>query len=128
MNDLSNEIKSHPLYQEAFNEFKKGNREKGYALLSKLNENEKIKKNLEEYSQKCGKYSQNFVGIIPKDSDKKIPNGFTKNSFTNNTKLLLQQKDKPEWKDIIAQVLYEGKPVYEDYYMFSMGTDFALFQ
>ena len=124
-------IRKHPIYQEALKAFSNGDDKKGRELISKLHKDPEITKNIDEHMDKNqGNIDKTCkdAGIILIKKDQEMPEGYTRNSYSNHTCISTQQKDLPEWKEIVARVEYEGKAVYEDHYMFNLTSENIIYQ
>ena len=123
-NESINNLRNSKLYQEAFSAFKSGDSKKGYELLhtlSKSNEFDPIKKHYEDNSEIINSELKS-KGIIMVNKEEQLPDGYHRNSFSDKTCITTQGKDLPEWSSIKAEILYDGKSVYEYHYTLKYTT------
>lgn len=113
--DLTNKIRSHPLYQEAFKAFSAGNKKLGMELMYKLQRDTELMSDISSSTQTNTKIDSPYVLIL---KDQPIPDDYNRNTFSEKTCITTQQRNLPEWKDIVTTVEYDGNSVYEDRYMF----------
>ena len=123
------ELKSHPLYQEAFAAFKSGDQKKGMELMHQLQQDPKIMNKVNKFCNDDNKFQQyaEKAGQTLISKDQPIPVGYNRNSFSEKTCITTQQKDLPEWEGITAVVEYDNREVYEDYYMMDFTTKNMLY-
>lgn len=123
MDNLTERIKSHPLYQKAFVAFSEGNKQLGMKLMYELQRDTDlmnyIKSQTENTTPSC-----DYVMITKEQS---IPKGYNRNTFSEKTCITTQQCDLPEWSDIITTVEYDDKTVYEDCYLFEFTESQMLY-
>ncbi|VBB17741.1 hypothetical protein YASMINEVIRUS_204 [Yasminevirus sp. GU-2018] len=122
--NIYDKVRSHPLYQEAFKAFKEGDQKKGMELMYKLQKEQEL---MSEISEHTSKMDPSAVGVVMIKKDQPIPEGYNRNTFTEQTCITTQQKDLPEWKTIIARILYDDKEVYEDHYALEFTEKNAMY-
>lgn len=126
---LIDTIRADPLYQKAFEAFQRGDKEEGMKLLHSMQNGETMKvvnQHIEKNKDKK-KEIEKQAGIQVVEHNEPMPDGYNRNSFSNNTCITTQQKDLPEWEGIVAEILYEGKPVFEAHYMMRFTTENSMF-
>lgn len=121
--NIYDKIRSHPLYREAFEAFNSGDKTKGMDLMYKLQKEQEL---IEEISNHRT-FDPTSVGVVMISKDKPIPDGYCRNTFSDKTCITTQQKDLPEWREIVAVVEYDGKEVYEDHYSMEFTEKNMLF-
>jgi hypothetical protein len=121
---VTDNIRKDPLYQKALSAFSSGDQQKGMELLNQLNESTQMDEIKNFYKTNEADRTEYFKksGIIMIGRDDQIPDGYSKNTYSDKTCISSQPKDKPEWKNCVAEVLYQGKSVYEDHYMLEFTT------
>lgn len=126
---LIREIKNKPQYKEALKAFSSGDNERGQELLNQLLSSESMKKVNKFYDDNKDNHKEHLKqqSIIMIDKNEPIPDGYSRNSFTDKTCITTQQRDLSEWKNITAIVMYENKSVYEDHYIMRFTTENALY-
>jgi hypothetical protein len=124
------EIKSMPLYKEAFKAFSAGDHARGKELMNQLIKDTECLKKVNTYTEqnkeKFDELNKKF-NIINIKKNEPIPQGYNRNTYSDVTCITQQQQDLPEWVDIVTAVEYKGELVYEDHYTFEFTADNILY-
>jgi len=138
-------IQNHPLYEEALKAHSLGDSKKFQELMDQFYNDPNIKQYVDSsIKERSGDIKQMFKdqGFTVISKDEPLPEGYNRNSFSPTTCINVQQRDLPEWKEIIAQVEfiptshisnlsnssseYKTEIVYEDHEMIDQTSDVML--